>query len=328
MRRRDFITFLGSAAAWPLVAIAQQSGKVWRIGFLAGGARPTNLEGTAYSAFLRGMRELGYTENQNFIVEWRFAEGRLELLSTLAEELVQLNVDVIVVGLTAAIPIAQRATSTIPIVMAISIDPVGNGYVTSLARPTGNVTGLASSQDEIISKQLQLAELLVQNLHRIGFLLNRNNPLHVTVLKSLQQAAEQKQLTVIPAEVQKGQDLAGAFSTLKQERVDVLFASGDAILFSNRHEIAELALKLRLPTVFSQREYVEAGGLISYGEGLADFYRRSTFYVDKILKGAKPSELPVQQPTRYLATLNRKTADALKINIPMQLLVLADEVIE
>ena len=160
MRRRDFITFLGSAAAWPLVASAQQSGKVWRIGFLAGGARPTNLEGTAYSAFLRGMRELGYTENQNFIVEWRFAEGRLELLSTLAEELVQLNVDVIVVGLTAAIPIAQRATGTIPIVMAISVDPVGNGYVTSLARPTGNVTGLASSQDEIISKQLQLAELL------------------------------------------------------------------------------------------------------------------------------------------------------------------------
>src|SRR5262249_25780723 len=147
MRRREFITLIGAAAAWPPAAIAQQPAKVWRIGFLAGGIRPINLEGTSYGAFLRGMRELGYVENQNFIVEWRFAEGRLELLPTLAEELVRLNVDVIVVGLTAAIPIVQRATSTIPIVMAISVDPVGNGYVSSLAHPTGNVTGLASPQD-------------------------------------------------------------------------------------------------------------------------------------------------------------------------------------
>jgi ABC transporter substrate binding protein len=161
MRRREFVSLLGGAAVWPFAARAQQSGKVWRIGFLGGGARPTNLEGTAYGAFLRGMRELGYAENQDFIVEWRFAEGRLELLPTLAEELVRSNVDVIVVGLTAAIPVVKRATSTIPIVMAVSVDPVGNGYVTSLARPTGNVTGLASSQDEIISKQLQLAALQV-----------------------------------------------------------------------------------------------------------------------------------------------------------------------
>jgi ABC-type uncharacterized transport system substrate-binding protein len=328
MRRREFVALFGAVAAWPFAASAQQPGKVWRIGFLAGGARPTNFEGTAYGAFLRGMRELGYAENLTFIVEWRFAEGRLELLPTLAEELVRSNVDVIVVGLTAAIPVMQRATNTIPIVMAISVDPVGNGYVTSLAHPTGNLTGLASSQDEIVSKQLQLAALLVPNRHHIGFLLNRDNPLHAVVYKTLQEAAQQNRLAVVPAEVRNARDLASAFATLKQERADVIVISGDAILFSNRYEIAELALKLGLPTVSSQREYVEAGGLMSYGESLADFYRRSAFYVDKILKGAKPSELPIQQPTRFFTTLNRKTAAALSINIPMQALVLADEVIE
>ena len=328
MRRREFITLIGGAAAWPLTASAQQSGKIWRIGFLAGGARPTSFAGTAYGAFLRGMRELGYAENRDYIIEWRFAEGRLELLPTLAEELVRSNVDVIVTGLTAAIPVAQRATSTIPIVMAVSVDPVGNGYVASLANPTGNITGLTSSFDEIIAKQLQLVTLLVPDLHRIGFPLNRNNPTHIAAFKSLQEAAQQKSLGVVPAEVRHARDIADAFSSLKQGRVDVLVIAGDAILFSNRDEVCELALKFGLPTVSSQREYVEAGALMSYGESLADFYRRSTFYVDKLLKGAKPNELPVQQPTRFFTTLNRKTADALRLNIPMQLLVLADEVIE
>jgi ABC-type uncharacterized transport system substrate-binding protein len=319
---------VGGAVTWPLAARAQQPGRVWRIGFLAGGTRPTNLEGTTYGEFLRGMRELGYAENKDFIVEWRFAEGRLELLPTLAEELVRSNVDVVVVGLTAAIATVQRATSTIPIVMAISVDPVGNGYVTSLAHPTGNVTGLTSSLDEIVSKQLQLITLLVPNLHRVGFLLNRDNPVHVAAFKSLQEATQQNRLAAISAEVRNARDLTGAFAALKEGRADGIMISGDAILFSNRHEIADMALKLGLPTVCGQREYVEAGGLISYGESLGDFYRRSTFYVDKLLKGAKPSDLPVQQPTRFFTTLNRKTAAALRIDIPMQLLVLADEVIE
>ena len=329
MRRRDFIKeIIGSAAACPLAARAQQSGKVWRIGFLAGGARPANMEGSVYSGFLRGMRELGYAENRDFLVEWRFAEGRYELFPALAEELVRSNVDVIVVGATAAIPVVLRATSTIPIVMAVSVDPVGNGYVTSLAHPTGNVTGLVTSQDEAVTKQLQLVALLVPNLHRIGFLFNRDNPVHVVTFKSLQEAARRNDLAVVTAEVRKARDLADAFTTLNQQSVDVVVVAGDAILFSNRYEIAEMALKLGLPTVSSQREYVEAGGLMSYGESLGDFYRRSTFYVDKLLKGAKPSELPIQQPTRFFTTLNRKTAEALKINMPMQVLVLADEVIE
>jgi putative ABC transport system substrate-binding protein len=327
MRRREFITLVGGSAAWPFAARAQQSGKVWRIGFLAGGVRPAKMEGSVYSGFLRGMRELGYAENRDFIVEWRFAEGRYELFSTLADELVRSNVDVIVVGATAAIPFVVRATSTIPIVMAVSVDPVGNGYVTSLAHPTGNVTGLVTSQDEIVTKQLQLVALLLPNLHRIGFLLNRDNPVHVGTFKFLQEAAQRNDLAVVPAELRNARDLADAFTILNQQHVDVVVLAGDAILFSNRYEIAEMALKLGLPTVSSQREYVEAGGLMSYGESLADFYRRSTFYVDKLLKGAKPSELPIQ-PTRFFTTLNRKTADTLKINMPMQVLVLADEVIE
>jgi putative ABC transport system substrate-binding protein len=329
MMRRDFIALLGAAAtAWPLAASAQQSGKVWRIGFLGGGLRPTTMEGTAYGAFLRGMRELGYAENRDFIVEWRFAEGRYELLPSLAEELVRANVDVIVVGLTAGIPVVQRATSKIPIVMAISIDPVGNGFVTSLAHPTGNVTGLASSQDEIVSKQLQLITLLLPNLRRIGFLFNPENPNHISAFKFLQNATQQTDLAVVSVEVRNAGGVAGAFAVATRERIEVLVATPDAVLFSHRNQIAEMAIKLGLPTIFSQREYVEAGGLISYGDSLGDFYRRATFYVDKILKGAKPSELPIQQPTRFFTVLNRKTADALKINVPMQLLVLADEVIE
>ena len=254
MRRREFITLVGGATAWPFAARAQQSGKVWRIGFLAGGARPANMEGSVYSGFLRGMRELGYTENRDFIVEWRFAEGRFELFPTLAEELARSHVDVIVVGVTAAIPIVQRTTSTIPIVMAVSVDSVGNGYVTSLAHPTGNVTGLVTSQDEIVTKQLQLVALLLPNLHRIGFLFNRDNPVHVVTFKSLQEAAQRNDLAVVTAEVRKARDLADAFTTLNQQSVDVVVVAGDAILFSNRYEIAEMALKLGLPTVSSQRE--------------------------------------------------------------------------
>ena len=232
MRRRDFIKVIaGSAAAWPLAARTQQSGKVWRIGFLAGGARPANMEGSVYSGFLRGMRELGYAENRDFLVEWRFAEGRYELFPALAEELVRSNVDVIVVGATAAIPVVLRATSTIPIVMAVSVDPVGNGYVTSLAHPTGNVTGLVTSQDEAVTKQLQLVALLVPNLHRIGFLLNRDNPVHVVTFKSLQEAAQRNHLTVVPVEVRNARDLADAFTALNRQHVDVVVLSGDAIFF-------------------------------------------------------------------------------------------------
>jgi len=329
MRRRDFICLLGSvASAWPWGAQAQQGDRVRRIGFLAGGERPLNFEGTVYGSFLRGMREAGYVESRDFSVEWRFAEGRFELFPSLAEELVRAKVDVIVVALTAAIGAAMRATDTIPIVMAVASDPVGKGYVTSLAHPTGNVTGLASFEDEVVSKQLQLAALLLPNLRRVGFLLNRDNPNHVNGSKALQNAVRPSNLTVVEAEFRKVQDVKDAFATLSREHADVVLGTGDAVLFSHRYQIAEMALNLSLPTIFSQREYVEAGCLMSYGAGLGDYYRRAAFYVDKLLKGAKPSELPVQQPTRFSTTLNRKTAERLGLNVPVQLLVMADEVIE
>jgi putative ABC transport system substrate-binding protein len=328
MRRREFIGLVCGTAAWPFVASAQQSHRPWRIGFVAGGERPMNFEGTVWGAFLRGMREAGYVENRDFTLEWRFAEGRFELFPSLAEELVRAKVDVIVVGLTAAVGAVMRATDTIPIVMAVASDPVGNGFVTSLAHPTGNVTGLASFEDEVVSKQLQLAALLLPNLRRVGFLLNRDNPNHLSGSKILQNAAGLGNLTVVEAEFRKIQDVKDAFATLSRERADVVIATGDAVLFSHRYQIAEMAVNLGLPTVFSQREYVEAGGLISYGAGLGDYYRRAAFYVDKLLKGAKPSELPVQQPTRFSTTLNRKTVERLGLNVPVQLLVMADEVIE
>jgi putative tryptophan/tyrosine transport system substrate-binding protein len=329
MKRREFITLLGgAAAAWPLAARAQQPGRVWRIGFLAGGSRPIGLESTSYGAFSRGMRELGYVEGKDFIIEWRFAEGRYDLFPELAAELVRLNVDVIVLGTPAAIRPVQETTSTIPIVMATSTDPVGSGYVASLAQPGGNTTGLASSQDDFAPKQLQLLTMLVPNITRVGFLLNPNNPFHGRLLKIAQQAAEKAGLLVLPAEIRRPEDIARAFAMLTNEGVGGVLLTGDGLFFSQRQRIAEIALETRLPAIFAQREYVEAGGLMSYGESLADLYRRAAFYVAKILKGAKPADLPIQQPTKFFIVINRKTADALALTIPLQLLVLADEVIE
>jgi putative tryptophan/tyrosine transport system substrate-binding protein len=327
--RRQFISALGGAATvWSLAADAQQAGKVWRIGFLAGGSRPVLLESTPLGAFSRGMRELGYAEREDFIIEWRFAEGRYELFPDLAAELVRLNVDVIVLGTPAAIPAAQRATSTIPIVMATSTDPVGYGYVASLNRPGGNTTGLASSQDDIAPKQLELLAMCVPDLTRVGFLVNPNNTLHSVVLTKLQGAAQNAGLKIVPAEMQNSQDLSSAFTSLTNERVGAVLITGDALFFSQRSHIVDIALKARLPTMFSRREFVEAGGLISYGDSLADFYRRAAFYVDKIFKGAKPADLPIQQPTRFYTVINRKTANTLGLTIPLQLTVFADEVIE
>jgi putative ABC transport system substrate-binding protein len=329
LRRRDFITLLGSAAAvWPRGAQAQRPAKVWRIGFLAGGSRPVPVNSNPYGGFLRGMLELGYVEGRDFTIEWRFAEGRVDVFPELAAELVRLNVDVIVLGTPTAVPAVQRATSTIPIVMGSSTDPVGSGYVASLAHPGGNITGLASSQDDIAPKQLELLAMLVPHLARVGFLVNPDNSLHHLVLKIAHGAGQKAGLMLVPAEMRNPQDVPSAFTMLTNEHVGAVLLSGDPLFFSQRQRIAEFALKARLPTIFPRREYVEAGGLMSYGESLADLYQRAAFYVDKIFKGAKPADLPIQQPTRFFTVINRKTADALALTIPLQLIVLADEVIE
>jgi putative tryptophan/tyrosine transport system substrate-binding protein len=319
MRRREFITLLGGAVApWPLAARAQQRGKVWRIGFLAGGSRPVSSDFHPYAGFLRGMRELGYVEGKEFIVEWRFAEGRFQIFPDLAAELVSLNVDVIVLGTPTAVPAAQHATRTIPIVMGISVDPVGMGYVVSLARPGGNITGLAGSLEGVVPKGLQLLMMAVPGVTRIGFLMNPDNPAHVQLLAIGQTAAQTANLTLMPAEARHSDEVASAFATLSKEHAGAAMVPGDAFFFSHRQRIAEIALKTRLPTIFAQREYVEAGGLMSYGESLADFYRRAAFYVDRILKGEKPANLPIQQPARFFFVINRKTAEALGLAIQVR----------
>jgi ABC-type uncharacterized transport system substrate-binding protein len=329
MRRREFITLLGSAAAaWPLAGRAQQAPKVWRIGFLAGASRPVQLESSIYEGFLRGMRELGYVVGRDFVMEWRFGEGRVELYPDLAAQLVRSNVDVIVLGGTSVVPVAQRATATIPIVMGSSIDPVGSGYVASLARPGGNITGLANSTDDTTPKQLELLLTAAPKVTHVGIAVNPDSPVHLEILKIAQASAESRGCVLVPVEMRNPDDVAVAFTVLANERAGALMVPSNALFFSQRQRIAEFALRNRLPAIFGTRDYVETGGLMSYGESLTDSYRRAAFYVDKIFKGAKPADLPVQQPARFFLTINRKTAEVIGLNIPLELLVQADEIIE
>ena len=326
MKRRQFITLLGgSAAAWPLAARAQQA-KVWRIGFLSAISRENFARN--YAAFALAMRELGYVEGKDFVIEWRSVEGNYERFPELADELARLKVDVIVTGVTAALPALKRATTTIPIVMAYSIDPVGIGLVASLARPGGNITGLASSSDDSSPKQLELLAAVVPNASRIGLLGNPNSPTYSSVLRAAQSAAKKSGFSLLPMEARSSQEIEDAFVALARERVPAVMFAGDAVFFQQQHRIAELALANRLATMFSQREYAVAGGLMSYGENVADFFGRAPSFVDKIFKGAKPGDLPIEQPTKFNLVINRKTADALGVTIPPQLYIFADEVIQ
>jgi putative ABC transport system substrate-binding protein len=329
MRRREFITLLGgAAAAWPLVARAQRSAKVSRIGFLASGLRPVSIESSQYGGFAQGMRELGHVEGVDFVMEWRFAEGRPELYPALAAELARAQVDIAVAGNAMAVRPMQQASSSIPIVVAVSTDPVGLGLVASLAHPGGNVTGLATSADDTASKQLALLTSVMPKLSRVGFLSSPDHPNSAPVLRAAQVAALNASLQLIPVEARTQDDLENALAALAKERVEALMLVPGGVFNVLRSRLAHFALHAGLPTIASEREFVEAGGLMSYGESAWDLNRRAAFYVDKIMKGAKPADLPVQQPTRFLLTINRKTADALGLNIPPELLATADEVIE
>ena len=329
MGRRQFVALLGGAAvAWPVAARAQQSNKLRRIGFLAGGVRPTPIEGTLYEGFPHGMRQLGYIEGKDFVIEWRFAEGKYERFAEFAAEMVRLKIEAFVLGTPAAIRSVQEATSTIPIIMGFSTDPVGNGFVASLAHPGGNTTGLASSTDDTVPKQLDLLATIVPRLHHVGFLANPASPSYSPVLRNVKNAAQQAGLNVRPVEARSAPEIEIAFTTLANEHVEAVMAISDALFFSHRRRIAELAIEHRLATIFVQREYAAAGGLLSYGENLQDFYRRAATFVDKVFKGAKPADLPIEQPTRFYLVINLKTAKALDLSIPDKLLALADEVIE
>ena len=292
--RREFIALIvGSAAIWPLLVRAQQTGKLWRICYLSAVSRESSSR--SYAALQQGMRDLGYVEGKDFVLEWRSVEGKYERFSEIMAELVRLNVDVIVTGVTAALPALQRTTSTIPIVMAYSTDPVGNGLVATLAHPGGNITGLAGSSDDSSPKQLELLTTVIPNVSRIGLLGNPDTEAYSSVLKRAQDAAQKVGLSIVPIEARNWQEIENAFAVFAKERISAIMVASDAILFGQRQRIAELALNNRLSTMFSLREYAEAGGLMSYGENIADFFRRSAFYVDKIFKGAKPGELPIEQ---------------------------------
>ena len=330
MKRRAFITLLGgAAAAWPLAARAQQRDQARRVGFLLAAVPAAQMDWDDLGrGFTQGMRELGYVEGKDFVVELRSAEGQYERLTDLAAELVQLKVDVIVAGSPLAVRPAQQATTTIPIVMGYSTDPVGNGFVASLARPGGNTTGLAGSSDDSAPKQLELLATIVPKLSRVAILTNPYNPNSPVVMKSARSAAEKAGLLVVPVEARSPQQIEDAFAALAKQSVAAVMVGNDAMFFVQRQQLAQLALSNRVASIFPLREYAAAGGLMSYGESLQEFYRRAASFVDKIFKGAKPGDLPIEQPTRFTLVINRKTADTLGLTIPPQFYIFADEVIE
>jgi putative tryptophan/tyrosine transport system substrate-binding protein len=327
MRRREFIALLGgAAAAWPLAARAQQAGKIYTIGILSAGS----FDPTAPSVAIipDALRALGWIEGKNIVFERRYAENRVERLPELAAELVRLNVDVIV-GIGTLAPLAaKRATTTIPIVMTAAGDPLGSGLVASLARPGGNVTGMSLMAPDLGGKRLELLKELLPRLARVAVLWNAANPYPALVFKETQAAGRTVGIEVQSLEVRGPRDFDGAFEALRRQRPDALITVEDPLTFNYMKLIADFAAGQLLPTLHGFREDVAAGALMSYGANLADLLRRAAGYVDKILKGAKPADLPVQQPTKFELVINQRTAKALGLEIPPTLLARADEVIE
>ena len=328
-RRRQILIALGSGALIaPYASLAQQNNKIRRIGFLVAAARPPSIDAHYMGAFVRGLRDLGYVEGKNFAIEWRFADGNYQRLPVLAGELISMNVDVLMTGGTAANSALQKATTTIPIVNATMSDPVGNGFAKSLTHPGGNITGLALATTDMSPKHVELLRLIVPKLTSLGVLVNLGNSAHPAVAKSITTNAQRLGIKVRILDARNADGLTRNFSIMKQERTEAVIAVVDAFFISQRREIAELALKNNLPSMFSAQEHVEAGGLMSYGQNLADLYRRAAAYVDKIFKGAKPGNLPIEQPAVFSLTINSKTAKALGLEIPQELLLRADKVIE
>jgi putative ABC transport system substrate-binding protein len=326
MQRRKFIMALGGAvASAPFAARAQQAtGRLYKIGYLGPASRELHLT----KAFEDGLRSLGYRVGENVVIEYRFANEEMERLPTLAADLVRLGVDIIVAGSNATVA-AMKATRTIPIVMTNSLDPIGTGLVASLARPGGNVTGFtADAGDEILGKRLELLKDALPNLSRVGVLWNPDYAPNRSRLTSMREAARGLGLTLVSVEARGLDALEQAFATMVRERAQAFVVLGDAVLFNYRGQIGVVALRNRLPAVSTFKEFAEAGLLLAYGADVRDLYRRSAVFVDKIFKGAKPADLPVEQPTKFELVINLKTAKALGIIVPPTLLIRADEVIE
>ena len=327
--RRKLLVALGAGAlATPLVSFSQQQNKVWRVGFLLLRSRPDTLDSEVVRAFLQGMSDLGYVEGKNLVIEWRFAEGEYERLPGLAAELVQLKVDVIVTPASQTTSAAQKSTTTIPIVMVNVGDPVGSGFVKSLAHPGGNITGLSNVSVDLSPKHLEMLLSMVPRLSRVAVLVNPTNSGYTTMLKSVETSAQKVGAKILPVEARTAPEIEKAFSAMSREKAGAVIVARDALFIQQARRIAELAAKNRLPSIAEIREYVDAGGLMSYGQNRRDNYRRATTYVDKIFKGAKPGDLPVEQPTKFELIINRKTAKALGLTIPQSLLISADKVID
>jgi len=326
MRRREFITLLGgAAAAWPLAARAQQPGKPPTVGFL-GQSTPLG-ESERAAAFAQRLRELGWVEGRTIAIEYRWAEGRNDSLAEIAAEFVRLKVNIIVTGGAPAVIAAKQVTPVVPIVFATVGDPVGVGLVTSLARPGGNITGLSTLTVDLAGKRIDLLREAISSLGRLAIMGNVGNPTIALEFGELQAAARTLGLQVDTLEIRRPQDIASALEAVKG-RADALYVCQDLLTLGNRQRINTLALGARLPVMHASREQIEAAGLMSYGPNFMDMYRRAGDYVDKILRGAKPADLPVEQPTKFDLVINLITARALGLTIPPTLLARADEVIE
>jgi putative tryptophan/tyrosine transport system substrate-binding protein len=328
VRRRHFIRLLGGAVAtWPLAARAQQpAGQFHRVGILHSG---TEASVARYLATFRdGMRQLGYVEGRNIHYDYRFDDGYLDRLTALAAETVRRNPSLIVSAPLPANLAAKQATTTIPIVMATGADPVKFGLVTSLSHPGGNLTGLTNFSEVLASKQIDLLRDLMPRLSRLGVLVSTSNPLHAPQLRDIEQATNEAGLLLMPFEVPRPEALDSAFAAMARKRLDALLVPPDIIFFSYRPRIAELSAMIRLPAIYGYREHVEDGGLMSYGPDLRENWRRAPIFVDKILRGARPADLPIERVTMIELLINLKTAKALGLDVPPTLLARADEVIE
>jgi putative ABC transport system substrate-binding protein len=324
MRRRDFIELIaGSTVAWPLATRAQQTGKLPTIGLLG----PNALIWTPFTtAFVERLRQLGWVEDRTIAIEYRWTEGHPERVGDLAAEFVRQKVDVIVTN-GSSVTAIKRVTSVIPIVFAVAADPVGGGLVASLARPGGNTTGLSVEASDLATKKLELLREIVPRLRQLALMGNVGNPEAALETAAVETAARTLGLGVAPLEIRRPEDIAPAFEALKAQ-ADALYVVQDALVTANRTPIITLALGARLPTIFASRDHVQAGALMSYGPNFSEMFRRAAEYVDKILRGTKPGEIPVEQPTKFNLVINLTTAKALGLTVPPALLARADEVIE
>ncbi len=321
-----------SFAQQPGQAALPATGKIWRIGFLALPGRPADLDSHYYAAFKHGMRELGYVEGKNLIIEWRWAGGEIKRLDALAAELVQLKLDLITTAGNDAAIAAQKATGTIPIVMGSSADPVDTGLVASLARPGGNMTGLSDMGSELAPKRLQMllsmTSTATRKASRVAVLVASGSPSNARGLATVQAAGATLGVKILPFTVSTPGEIEAAFSMMREQKADALIVLLNPVFQQQRIQIAQLAAQHRLPSMTADRQYPETGSLMSYGPNLADNFRRAATYADKIFKGRKPADLPVEQPTRFELVINGKTARALGLKIPQELLISAERVIE